>query len=33
MRLLIGNDAQPSIDYIVVVSAHCIFERLSEHGF
>ena len=32
-RVLIGIDALLSIDYIAFVSAHCIFERLSEHGF
>ena len=33
MRILIGNEALPSIDHIAVASAHCIFERLSEHGY
>ena len=33
LRILIGNEALPSIDYIAVASAHCIFERLSEQGF
>ena len=33
VRVLVGIDALPSIDYIAVASAHCIFERLSEHGF
>ncbi|MGC1954110.1 MAG: hypothetical protein WA970_16365 [Gammaproteobacteria bacterium] len=33
LRILIGHEALDSIDYHVVVSAHCIFERLSEHGF
>ena len=33
VRILVGNEALPSIDYIVVASAHCIFERLSERGF
>ena len=33
LRIAIGNDALTSIDYMVLVSAHCIFERLSEHGF
>jgi hypothetical protein len=32
-RVLIGIDALLSIDYIAFVSAHCIFERLSEQGF
>jgi hypothetical protein len=32
-RILIGNDALTSIDHIAFVSAHCIFERLSEHGY
>jgi len=33
VRILIGIDALPSIDYIAVASGHCIFERLSEHGY
>ncbi len=32
-RILIGNDSLVSIDYIAVVDAHCIFERLSDQGF
>jgi hypothetical protein len=27
------HEIDRSIDYHVVVSAHCVFERLSEHGF
>jgi hypothetical protein len=33
LRILVGHESLDSIDYIAVVSAHCIFERLSEHGF
>ena len=33
VRILIGIDALRSIDYIAVASGHCIFERLSEHGY
>lgn len=33
LRILIGHEALTSIDYAVWVNAHCIFERLSEHGF
>jgi hypothetical protein len=33
LRVLIGNEALLSIDYVVWANAHCIFERLSEHGF
>jgi hypothetical protein len=33
LRILVGNEAPLSIDYAVFVNAHCIFERLSEHGF
>jgi hypothetical protein len=32
-RILVGNDALLSIDHIAFMSAHCIFERLSEQGF
>jgi len=33
VRILIGINALRSIDYIAVASGHCIFERLSEHGY
>ena len=32
-RILIGIDALVNINYIAVVDAHCIFERLSKQGF